>query len=75
MDGQYLACDLTGDAEPPPFETALMIDARVVSINKAGQVTLDAGIKAFATDAGNPLVLSARRKAPSTALWVMNTAP
>jgi 3-hydroxy-D-aspartate aldolase len=57
MDGQYLACDLTGSG-PPPFETALMIDARVVSNNRPGLVTLDAGIKAFATDAGVPLVLS-----------------
>jgi 3-hydroxy-D-aspartate aldolase len=57
MDGQYLACDLTGDGAPP-FETALMIDARVVSASMPGQVTLDAGLKAFATDAGCPLVLS-----------------
>jgi 3-hydroxy-D-aspartate aldolase len=57
MDAQYLACDLTGDGIPP-FETALMIDARVVSANTPGQVTIDAGLKAFATDAGNPPVLS-----------------
>jgi 3-hydroxy-D-aspartate aldolase len=57
MDSQYLACDLTGDGTPP-FETALMIDARVVSSNTPGQVTLDAGLKAFSTDAGDPLVLS-----------------
>jgi 3-hydroxy-D-aspartate aldolase len=57
MDAQYLACDLTGDGVPP-FETALMIDARVVSANTPGQVTIDAGLKAFSTDAGNPLVLS-----------------
>jgi D-serine deaminase-like pyridoxal phosphate-dependent protein len=58
MDAQYLACDLTGDDEPSSFETALMIDARVVSANTPGLVTLDAGLKAFSTDAGNPLVLS-----------------
>jgi len=58
MDAQYLACDLTGDGEPVPFETALMIDARVVSANTPGLVTLDAGFKAFATDAEAPLVLS-----------------
>jgi 3-hydroxy-D-aspartate aldolase len=57
MDAQYLACELTGDGVPP-FETALMVDARVVSANTPGQVTLDAGLKVFATDAGNPLVLS-----------------
>jgi len=56
MDGQYAACDLTDDA--PPFETALMIDSRVVSANAQGMATLDAGFKAFATDAGPPLVLS-----------------
>ena len=58
MDAQYLACDLTGDDEPQSFETALMIDARVVSANTPGLVTLDAGLKAFSTDAGHPLVLS-----------------
>ena len=58
MDAQYLACDLTGDGAPSPFETALMIDARVVSANTPGMVTLDAGFKAFATDAGAPLVLA-----------------
>jgi len=58
MDAQYLACDLTGEDEPSSFETALMIDARVVSANTPGLVTLDAGLKAFSTDAGNPLVLS-----------------
>ncbi|HZC16208.1 MAG TPA: DSD1 family PLP-dependent enzyme [Caulobacteraceae bacterium] len=58
MDSQYLACDLTGDDEGSPFETALMIDARVVSANAPGMVTVDAGFKAFATDAGKPVVLN-----------------
>lgn len=58
MDGQYLACDLTGEDGGSPFETALMVDARVVSANTAGLVTLDAGFKAFATDAEAPLVLA-----------------
>ena len=57
MDSQYLACDLTGDAEPP-FETALIIDARVVSANHTGMVTIDAGYKAFATDAEPPLLVA-----------------
>jgi 3-hydroxy-D-aspartate aldolase len=57
MDSQYLACDLTGDGRPAPFQTALMIDARVVSANTLGLVTLDAGFKAFATDAQAPPVL------------------
>jgi D-serine deaminase-like pyridoxal phosphate-dependent protein len=58
MDSQYLACDLTGDGAGPPFETALMVDARVVSANAPGMATVDAGFKAFATDAGKPVVLS-----------------
>lgn len=66
MDAQYLACDLTGDATPCPFETSLMIDARVVSTNTPGMVTVDAGFKAFATDAEPPLVLSG---APEGALY------
>ena len=73
MDSQYLACDLTGEppgdkasgdkasgdqAGGSPFETALMVDARVVSANTAGMATLDAGFKALATDAGPPAVLA-----------------
>jgi 3-hydroxy-D-aspartate aldolase len=57
MDSQYLACDLDGQGGSP-FETALMVDARVVSNNVAGMVTLDAGFKAFSTDAEPPLVLA-----------------
>lgn len=59
MDRHYNECDLTGeDAGPPPFETSLQIDARVVSANTQGVVTIDAGFKAMATDSGPPLVLS-----------------
>jgi D-serine deaminase-like pyridoxal phosphate-dependent protein len=58
MDSQYLACDLTGDGSGSPFETALMVCARVVSANASGMVTLDAGFKAFSTDAEPPQVLS-----------------
>lgn len=57
MDSQYLACELTAEG-PSPFETALMIDARVVSNNAPGMVTLDAGFKSFSTDAEQPLVLA-----------------
>jgi 3-hydroxy-D-aspartate aldolase len=57
MDSQYLACDLTGDDDGPPFETALMIDTRVVSNNTPGMVTVDGGLKAFSTDAEPPLVI------------------
>ncbi|MGI4879405.1 MAG: DSD1 family PLP-dependent enzyme [Janthinobacterium lividum] len=58
MDSQYLACDLTGNDNGSPYETALMIDARVVSANATGMVTVDGGFKAFSTDADPPLVLA-----------------
>ncbi|UAJ09385.1 DSD1 family PLP-dependent enzyme [Polymorphobacter megasporae] len=58
MDSQYLACDLTGDEGGSPFETALMIDTRVVSNNATGMATVDGGFKAFSTDADPPLVLA-----------------
>ena len=57
MDDQYRACALT-EADDAPFETALMIDARVVSVNAPGMATIDAGLKAMATDAGPPRVLA-----------------
>jgi len=57
MDSQYGACELRADA-PTPFETALMIDARVVSANAPGMVTLDAGLKAFSTDADPPVPIA-----------------
>jgi D-serine deaminase-like pyridoxal phosphate-dependent protein len=58
MDSQYLVCDLTGDGEGSPFETSLMVDARVVSANAPNMATLDAGFKAFSTDANPPQILS-----------------
>jgi D-serine deaminase-like pyridoxal phosphate-dependent protein len=58
MDSQYSDCELTGDKQDAPFETALMVDARVVSANTPGMVTLDAGLKAFSTDAEAPRVLN-----------------
>ncbi len=57
MDRQYAECDLTGDGVQP-FETSLLVDARVVSANSQGMVTIDAGFKAFATDGDAPLVVS-----------------
>jgi 3-hydroxy-D-aspartate aldolase len=58
MDREYLDCDLTGadGADGPPFATALMVDARVISANAPGLATVDAGFKAFAADAGPPRV-------------------
>lgn len=57
MDAQYLACDLA-DAPAPPFETALGVDARVVSANHAGLVTIDTGFKSLSADGGDVIVRS-----------------
>jgi D-serine deaminase-like pyridoxal phosphate-dependent protein len=65
MDKQYLDCDLTGSAEPP-FEVSLSVDARVVSANHHGLVTIDAGYKSLSTDGGVAVV---RRGAPETAFF------
>ena len=56
MDHDYNVCDLRG-ADKPTFEQALQIDARVVSANTAGLVTVDAGLKAMATEKGPPMIL------------------
>jgi 3-hydroxy-D-aspartate aldolase len=53
MDRQYADCALREDA-PAPFETSLMVDAQVISANHPMMVTIDAGLKAFATEAGPP---------------------
>ncbi len=57
MDRQYAECDLGGDGGQL-YETALVVDARVVSANMPGMVTIDAGYKAFATDGGSPVVVA-----------------
>ncbi|MEO8811592.1 MAG: DSD1 family PLP-dependent enzyme [Caulobacteraceae bacterium] len=56
MDRQYADCDLAGSGDAP-FETALTVDARVISANHPALSTVDAGFKAFATEAGAPPVL------------------
>jgi len=48
---------LTEDAAQP-FETSLMIDARVISASHPMLVTVDAGLKAMATEAGAPPILA-----------------
>jgi len=63
MDQDYGACELGGAA---PFEQALSLHATVVSANHPGFVTLDAGTKAMATDAGEPRVL---KGAPATSAY------
>ena len=57
MDREYGDCDLDGSGAPA-FATALVIDARIISANDRQMVTIDAGMKAFATDAGAPPILS-----------------
>jgi D-serine deaminase-like pyridoxal phosphate-dependent protein len=42
----------------PPFEPSLFVQTTVVSANREGLATTDAGFKAFATDAGSPAIRS-----------------
>ena len=57
MDAQYNdVWEL--DGEPPPFPTSLLVQATVVSANHPGLATADAGLKAFAADAGPPRILA-----------------
>jgi D-serine deaminase-like pyridoxal phosphate-dependent protein len=65
MDKQYLDCELAED-DAAPFEVALAVDARVVSANHSGLVTIDAGFKSLSTDGG---VAAVRRGAPETAFF------
>ncbi len=55
MDREYR--DALCEDDDGRFETALQIDASVISANAAPFVTVDAGLKAFATDAGVPVPL------------------
>ncbi|MDB5680954.1 MAG: threonine aldolase [Sphingomonas bacterium] len=52
MDREYRDCDLGAS-----FATALTVDTRVISANAPGMATLDAGLKAFATEAGVPVIV------------------
>ena len=52
MDREYRDCEAAG----PVFRQSLFIDTRVVSANTPGRVTIDAGLKAMATEAGPPVV-------------------
>ncbi len=66
MDHEYNVCDLRGPGEPT-FEQALLVDARVVSANTAGMVTIDAGLKAMAhREGGPPMILEGRRRGSTT---------
>jgi len=54
LDREYRDCEFAG---APAFESALAVDTSVISANAEGMVTVDAGLKAFATDAGVAVVL------------------
>lgn len=57
MDRQYNAVwQKAGGCAP--FETSLFVQTTVISANRDGMATTDAGFKAFATDAGTPLIAS-----------------
>jgi 3-hydroxy-D-aspartate aldolase len=55
MDKQYNEVKIANSA-PMAFETSLFVQTTVISANTAGLVTTDAGLKAFATEAGSPLI-------------------
>ncbi len=55
MDRQYADCEFSGGGD---FEVALLIDARVISANQVFMATVDAGFKAFSTEAGPPTILA-----------------
>jgi 3-hydroxy-D-aspartate aldolase len=56
MDREYAEIPL--GAGPTPFETALFVQAAVISANREGFAVVNAGIKSFATEGGMPRVLS-----------------
>jgi D-serine deaminase-like pyridoxal phosphate-dependent protein len=53
MDVQYRDA-LADGRNAPPFETSLLVQTAVVSVNAATHVTTDAGLKCFATDGPLP---------------------
>jgi D-serine deaminase-like pyridoxal phosphate-dependent protein len=57
MDNQY--ADALGDDEDGAFATSLSVQSRVISANAPAWVTIDAGLKAFATDGPAPRPLTA----------------
>jgi hypothetical protein len=65
MDRQYNdVWEKPGDR--PPFETSLFVQTTVISANRTGMATTDAGYKSFATDAGPPKIA---RGAPEGATY------
>jgi D-serine deaminase-like pyridoxal phosphate-dependent protein len=64
LDSCYGAIPLTSRGNP--LSPALFVAASVISANQPGYVVINAGLKAFATDSGNPLPL---RGAPQGATY------
>ena len=64
LDSCYASLPIT--AEGNPFRPSLFVAASVVSANRTGRMIVNAGIKAFATDAGVPIAL---RGAPEGATY------
>jgi D-serine deaminase-like pyridoxal phosphate-dependent protein len=69
--GSYVVMDVEYDEIEPvaggwPFRPALFVAASVISANHAGHVTIDAGLKCFATDGPLPRVV---RGAPAGATY------
>ena len=61
MDKQYNdVWEKPGDRVP--FEVSLFVQTTVISANRAGLATTDAGFKSFATDAGPPMLASGAPK-------------
>jgi D-serine deaminase-like pyridoxal phosphate-dependent protein len=57
MDRQYRDV-WTKPGDAVPFETSLFVQTTVISTNRDGMATTDAGFKSFATDAGSPEIAS-----------------
>ncbi len=55
MDRQYNDV-WTKPGDRAPFETSLFVQTTVISTNRTGLVTTDAGLKSFATDDGVPVI-------------------
>jgi D-serine deaminase-like pyridoxal phosphate-dependent protein len=55
MDVDYLAA-LADGTNRPPFETALLVQTAIVSTNAENWVTVDGGLKCFATDGPKPAI-------------------
>ena len=61
MDSSYCRPTLWPDGRAP-FETSLFVRANVVSVNRPEHAVINAGLKSFATDSGQPFAI---RGAPS----------